>query len=113
MRSKVDLQKKGDFVVVNFSANSHEMDLTSMYAAVAAGVDAINVDYPRLGVDAVGRPAEAKLADMVKVTHANYANTGLARRRQIHSAVAQSYHIKPRGEDCKRLGAKKDRLAQC
>lgn len=56
------LQHEGKFVVANFSANSHEMDLPSMRAAVAAGVDAINVDYPRLGADAVGRPVEMKLA---------------------------------------------------
>lgn len=50
------------FVVANFSANAHEMDLPAMRAAVAAGVDAINVDYPRLGADAVGHPVENKLA---------------------------------------------------
>ena len=61
-----DLQHNGYFVVVNFSANSHEMDLPSMRAAVAAGADAINVDYPRLGADAVGRPVEAKLALLVR-----------------------------------------------
>jgi len=48
-------------VVANFSANDHAMDLQSMNAAVAAGVDGINVDYPRLGADAVGRPVEVKL----------------------------------------------------
>jgi glycerophosphoryl diester phosphodiesterase len=37
------------------------MDLAAMKAAVAAGVDGINVDYPRLGADAVGRPVETKL----------------------------------------------------
>ena len=41
-------------MVANFSANAHEMDLAGMKAAVAAGVDGINVDYPRLGADAVG-----------------------------------------------------------
>jgi glycerophosphoryl diester phosphodiesterase len=38
------------------------MDLQGMKAAVSAGVDGINVDYPRLGADAVGRPVELKLA---------------------------------------------------
>jgi glycerophosphoryl diester phosphodiesterase len=53
---------EGKAVIVNFSANGHEMDLQRMKAAVAAGVDGINVDYPRLGADAVGRPVEGKLA---------------------------------------------------
>jgi glycerophosphoryl diester phosphodiesterase len=60
------LQRQGKFVVANFSANAHEMDLDSMRAAVAAGVDALNVDYPRLGADAVGRPVEAKLAELAQ-----------------------------------------------
>jgi glycerophosphoryl diester phosphodiesterase/HEAT repeat protein len=51
----------GKMVVVNFSANDYEMDLTAMKAAVAAGADGINVDFPRLGADAVGRPVERKL----------------------------------------------------
>jgi glycerophosphoryl diester phosphodiesterase len=53
---------EGKAVIANFSANDHEMDLAGMKAAVAAGVDGINVDYPRLGADAVGRPVERKLA---------------------------------------------------
>jgi glycerophosphoryl diester phosphodiesterase/HEAT repeat protein len=60
------LQRQGKFVVANFSANAHEMDLDSMRAAVAAGVDALNVDYPRLGADAAGRPVEAKLAELAQ-----------------------------------------------
>ena len=52
---------EGKPVVVNFSANDYAMNLAAMKAAVAAGVDAINVDYPRLGADAVGRPVERKL----------------------------------------------------
>jgi glycerophosphoryl diester phosphodiesterase/HEAT repeat protein len=52
---------QGKAVIANFSANKHEMDLAGMTAAVAAGVDGINVDYPRLGADAVGRPVERKL----------------------------------------------------
>ena len=53
--------RQGKSVIVNFSANDHEMDLAGMKAAVAAGADGINVDYPRLGADAVGRPVERKL----------------------------------------------------
>lgn len=51
----------GKAVVANFSANKHDMDLAGMKAAVTAGVDGINVDYPRLGADAVGRPVERRL----------------------------------------------------
>jgi len=59
-----ELQQQGKFVVANFSDNAHEMDLDAMREAVAAGVDALNVDYPRLAADAVGRPVEARLADL-------------------------------------------------
>jgi glycerophosphoryl diester phosphodiesterase len=31
---------------------------------VAAGVDGINVDYPRLGADAVGRPVERRISEL-------------------------------------------------
>ncbi|MBB5059686.1 glycerophosphoryl diester phosphodiesterase [Granulicella aggregans] len=62
------LHALGKFVVANFSASLNEMDLPAMRAAVAAGVDTINVDYPRLGADAVGRPVEAKIAALAKAT---------------------------------------------
>jgi hypothetical protein len=62
------LHAQGMLVVANFSANAHEMNLPAMRAAVAAGVDAINVDYPRLGADAVGRPVEVKIAALVKAS---------------------------------------------
>jgi hypothetical protein len=52
-------------VIVNFSANGHELDLRSMKAAVAAGADGINVDFPRFGADAVGRPVEQRLAALI------------------------------------------------
>src|SRR3984885_1610063 len=64
------LQRQGKFVVANFSANAYEMNLDSMREAVAAGVDALNVDYPRLGADAVGRPVEAKLAELTRTASA-------------------------------------------
>jgi glycerophosphoryl diester phosphodiesterase len=54
--------RAGKLVVANFSANEYEMDIAAMKAAVTAGVDGINVDYPRLGADAVGRPVARKLA---------------------------------------------------
>ena len=53
--------RQGKAVIVNFSVNKYAMDVAAMKAAVAAGVDGINVDYPRLGADAVGRPVERKL----------------------------------------------------
>ncbi|WP_047488737.1 glycerophosphodiester phosphodiesterase family protein [Terriglobus sp. TAA 43] len=56
------LHRDGKRVIVNFSANAHEMDLDAMHAAVANGADGINVDYVRLGADAVGRPVEATVA---------------------------------------------------
>jgi glycerophosphoryl diester phosphodiesterase len=56
---------QGKAVVANFSANDHEMDLAEMKSAVAAGVDGINVDYPRLGADAVGRPVERRLHELI------------------------------------------------
>jgi len=70
------LHEQGYFVIANFSANAHEMDMPSMRDAVTAGVDAINVDYPRLGADAVGRPVEAKINVLVRV-----ASSGAARAR--------------------------------
>jgi HEAT repeat protein len=81
------LQKQGKFVVANFSANAHEMDLDLMRASVAAGVDAINVDYPRLGADAVGRPVEAKLGAL-----AHSASSGTVADRE--AAIRElSYYI--------------------
>lgn len=76
-----DLHVRGKFVVANFSANVHEMDLPAMRAAVVAGVDAINVDYPRLGADAVGRPVEAKLAALASAAS---SGTEGSRIRAVH-----------------------------
>jgi glycerophosphoryl diester phosphodiesterase len=59
------LHAQGKTVIANFSANQHERDLPGMRAAVAAGVDALNVDFPRLGADALGRPVEAKISVLV------------------------------------------------
>jgi glycerophosphoryl diester phosphodiesterase len=73
-----ELQQQGKFVVANFSGNAHEMDLAAMREAVAAGVDALNVDYPRLAADAVGRPVEAKLADLARTASAGPAPVRLA-----------------------------------
>src|SRR6266567_6111102 len=60
-----DYHREGKTVVANFSANDHEMDLDAMKAAVANGVDGINVDYPRLGADAVGRPVESRIRQLL------------------------------------------------
>ncbi|HEX4310118.1 MAG TPA: glycerophosphodiester phosphodiesterase family protein [Acidobacteriaceae bacterium] len=67
------LHRQGLRVIANFSANDHEMDLAGMQSAVAAGVDGINVDYPRLGADAVGRSVEAKLRALTRVADAGDA----------------------------------------
>ena len=66
--------RQGKAVVANFSANDHEIDLAGMKAAVAAGVDGINVDYPRLGADAVGRPVERRLHELI--LKADYGDSG-------------------------------------
>jgi glycerophosphoryl diester phosphodiesterase len=76
-------QQKGYFVVINFSANPHDMDLPSMRAAVAAGADAISVDYPRLGADAIGRPVEAKLAVLVRTASSGPTPTRTAAIREL------------------------------
>ena len=60
-----EYHRQGTAVVANFSANAHELDLMGMKAAVGAGVDGINVDFPRLGADAVGRPVERKLEKLI------------------------------------------------
>ena len=59
-----DLHAQGKQVVVNFSAGDHDLDLQAMRQAVVDGADAINVDYPRLGADAVGRPVERTIAGL-------------------------------------------------
>ena len=62
--------REGKAVIANFSESSHEMDLDAMKGAVAAGVDAINVDYPRLGAEAVGKPLERTIAELTaQVNH--------------------------------------------
>jgi glycerophosphoryl diester phosphodiesterase len=68
--------RDGKFVIASFFANHHDMDLAGMRASVAAGADALFVDYPRLGADAVGRSVESKLAALVKK-----ANEGAAADR--------------------------------
>ena len=77
------LQQQGKFVVANFSANAYEMNLEAMRAAVAAGVDALNVDYPRLGADAVGRPVEARLAELARTASAGPVPARLAAIREL------------------------------
>ncbi len=86
-------RRGGKAVIANFSANDHEMDLAGMKAAVAAGVDGINVDYPRLGADAVGRPVEKKLSVL-----AGQANAGeSSARAQAILALAQyrGFQVQP------------------
>jgi len=73
----------GKMVVANFSANDHGMDLAGMRAAVTSGVDAINVDYPRLGADAVGRPVEEKLRALILRANAGESNSRAAAIRML------------------------------
>lgn len=56
-----NFHRSGKQVIVNFSANSHDINLEEMRAAVTAGADGINVDFPRIGADAVGRPVEQRI----------------------------------------------------
>jgi HEAT repeat protein len=66
-REQIEMaHRDGKFVIAEFSANHHEMDLDGMRAAMGNGADAIMVDYPRLGADAVGKPVETKFAALVK-----------------------------------------------
>jgi len=66
---------EGKAVIANFSVNIHEMDLAAMKTAVAAGIDGINVDYPRIGADAVGRPVEQRLAALAMKADAGESGT--------------------------------------
>jgi glycerophosphoryl diester phosphodiesterase len=77
------LHRQGKFVVANFSETPHEMDLDAMRGAVAAGVDAINIDYPRIGADAVGRPVEAKLGALAKEASTGSTATRTAAIREL------------------------------
>lgn len=60
------LHADGRVGIANFIFNGHETDLEGMRAAVAAGADGIMVDYPRLGAEALGRPVEQRLGQLVK-----------------------------------------------
>jgi glycerophosphoryl diester phosphodiesterase/HEAT repeat protein len=82
-----ELHRQGKFVVANFSDNAHEMDLDAMREAVAAGVDALNVDYPRLAAEAVGRPVEARLADLARTASAGPTTARLAAIRELSHYV--------------------------
>jgi glycerophosphoryl diester phosphodiesterase len=81
------LHREGKRVIVNFSANAHEMDLDAMRAAVANGADGINVDYVRLGAEAVGRPMEATVAALSQA-----AESGEIQSRVI--AIASLAHFR-------------------
>lgn len=80
------LHREGKRVIVNFSANAHEMDLDAMRSAVANGADGINVDYVRLGADAVGRPVETTVAALSQA-----AASGTSQSRV--SAIVSLLHL--------------------
>jgi HEAT repeat protein len=84
---------EGKPVVVNFSANNYAMDLAAMKAAVAAGADAINVDYPRLGADAVGRPVERKLNALA--IQAGAGDTYARSQAILELAKYQGFELQP------------------
>jgi glycerophosphoryl diester phosphodiesterase len=87
------LHAAGKRVIASFSANGHELDLPAMQSAVRAGVDGINVDYPRVGADAVGRPVEQRLAALI-----SQANSGPTADR-AHAILTLSrysgFHLTP------------------
>ncbi len=78
-----EYHSQGKAVVANFSANEHEMDLPGMRIAVAAGVDGINVDYPRLGADAVGRPVERRLHELILLASSGQSDSRIAAILQL------------------------------
>jgi glycerophosphoryl diester phosphodiesterase len=63
------LQDQGKFVIANFSANDHELDFPMMQRAVAAGVDVVNTDHPRLAADALGRSIEKRALALARKAH--------------------------------------------
>jgi glycerophosphoryl diester phosphodiesterase/HEAT repeat protein len=85
--------REGKAVIANFSANDHEMDLAGMKKAVAAGVDGVNVDYPRLGADAVGRPVEQKLS--VLAAQANAGESSSRAQAILDLAQYHGFRLQP------------------
>ncbi len=85
--------REGKAVIANFSANDHEMDLAGMKEAVATGVDGINVDYPRLGADAVGRPVEQKLSALA--AQANAGESSSRARAILELAQYRGFRLQP------------------
>lgn len=56
--SRKDIAKAhedGAHVIVNFSATPFDLDLDAMRSAVESGADGLNVDYPLIGSEALGR----------------------------------------------------------
>jgi glycerophosphoryl diester phosphodiesterase len=77
------LHARGKAVIANFIYNGHETDLETMRAAVAAGVEGIMVDYPRLGAEAVGRPVEERLGRFSIQAESGAANQRVAAIREL------------------------------
>ena len=86
-------RREGKAVIANFSANDHEMDLAGMKEAVAAGVDGINVDYPRLGADAVGRPVEERQS--VLAGQANAGESNVRAKAILALAQYRGFRLQP------------------
>jgi HEAT repeat protein len=54
-----------------------------MRAAVAAGVDGIMVDYPRLGAEAVGRPVEERVGRLLQQAETGASSSRIAAIREL------------------------------
>ena len=74
---------QGKVAIGNFIYNGHETDLEAMRSAVAARVDGIMVDYPRLGAEAVGRPVEERLGKLSRQADTGETNKRLAAIREL------------------------------
>jgi glycerophosphoryl diester phosphodiesterase/HEAT repeat protein len=77
------LHARGKVVIANFILNGHEGDLEAMRAAVAAGVDGIMVDYPRLGAEAVGRPIEERVGRLLQQGGSGASSSRIAAIREL------------------------------
>ncbi len=87
------LHHAGKQVVVNFSVNLQQMNVSSMRAAVAAGADSINVDFPRLGAEAAGRPVELKVAALT--LSANHGEGSLRSTAILQLARYRGFALEP------------------
>jgi glycerophosphoryl diester phosphodiesterase len=81
------LHAQNKIVIASFILNGHEFDLDGMKQAIAAGADGIMVDYPRLGAEAVGRPIEKKIAELVSAAESGSRDQRVGAIRQLSGFV--------------------------